>query len=117
MKNIKFIIAHNKCDLSDETANKKWVEELSKENNVVLDGLYSWTEYNILIEEIPELIIISVITDKNIRYERMIARKDKEEDAKRRLINDRIAFNEDNLKVIGKVENIDFEKRGNINAF
>jgi len=51
------------------------IKELSKENNVVLDGLYSWTEYKILSEEIPELILISVITDKNIRYERLTTRK------------------------------------------
>ena len=51
------------------------IKELLKENNVVLDGLYSWTEYKILIDEIPELKLISVIADKNIRYERLTERE------------------------------------------
>lgn len=51
------------------------IKELLKENNVVLDGLYSWSEYKILIDEIPELKLISVIADKNIRYERLTERE------------------------------------------
>lgn len=35
-KNKKKIILLNKCDLSDESANKKWVEELSKEAPTLL---------------------------------------------------------------------------------
>ena len=35
-KNKKKIILLNKCDLADETANKKWVEELSKEAPTLL---------------------------------------------------------------------------------
>ena len=51
------------------------IKELAKENNVVLDGLYSWTEYKILTEEIPELKLISIVADKNIRYERLTQRE------------------------------------------
>ena len=51
------------------------IKELAKEHNVVLDGLYSWTEYNILTEEIPELKLISIVADKNIRYERLTTRE------------------------------------------
>lgn len=51
------------------------IKELLKDNNVVLDGLYSWTEYKILLEEIPELVLISIVTDKNIRYERLTKRE------------------------------------------
>ena len=51
------------------------IKELLKDNNVVLDGLYSWTEYNILIEEIKELKLISIVADKNIRYERLTKRE------------------------------------------
>ena len=51
------------------------IKELAKENNVVLDGLYSWTEYKILKEEIKELKLISIVADKNIRYERLNQRK------------------------------------------
>ena len=51
------------------------IKELAKENNVVLDGLYSWTEYKILKEEIKELKLISIVADKNIRYERLNQRE------------------------------------------
>ena len=51
------------------------IKELSKEHNVVLDGLYSWTEYKILTEEIPELKLISIVVDKNTRYERLAKRE------------------------------------------
>ena len=45
--------------------------DYSKKGNVVLDGLYSWDEYKILKDEIPNLIVIAIVTDKNIRYERL----------------------------------------------
>lgn len=51
------------------------IKELSKENNVVLDGLYSWTEYKILKEEIPNLVLVSIITDKELRYSRLLKRE------------------------------------------
>ena len=51
------------------------IKELSKDNNVVLDGLYSWTEYKILLEEIPNLILIGVIADKSLRYSRLAERE------------------------------------------
>lgn len=51
------------------------IKELLKNNNVVLDGLYSWTEYNILKEEIPNLILISIVADKKLRYSRLSERQ------------------------------------------
>ena len=51
------------------------IKELSKEHNVVLDGLYSWQEYKVLIEEIPNLKLIAIVTDKNIRYQRLEIRE------------------------------------------
>lgn len=51
------------------------IKELSQKNNVVLDGLYSWSEYQILIKEIPNLILISIVTDKAIRYKRLSERE------------------------------------------
>lgn len=51
------------------------IKELSQKNNVVLDGLYSWSEYQILIKEIPNLILISIVTDKTTRYKRLSERK------------------------------------------
>ena len=50
------------------------IKELAKENNVVLDGLYSWSEYKVLIEEIPNLKLISVVADKDLRYQRLTTR-------------------------------------------
>lgn len=53
------------------------IKELAKEGNVVLDGLYSWDEYKILSKEFPNLKLICVITDKELRYERIGNRKDR----------------------------------------
>lgn len=50
------------------------IKEYALEGNVVLDGLYSWDEYKILSEELDNITMIAVITDKNIRYERLAVR-------------------------------------------
>lgn len=47
------------------------IREELKNNNVVLDGLYSWQEYKHLIGKFPNLKLICVIADKKIRYERV----------------------------------------------
>lgn len=47
------------------------IKEYSKTYNTVLDGLYSWDELMVLKEEIPNLKVISIITDKDIRYARL----------------------------------------------
>ena len=49
--------------------------ELSKTNDLVLDGLYSWDEYKILNEELGNsLTMVAIIVDKKIRYERLAKR-------------------------------------------
>ena len=53
------------------------IREALKTKDVVLDGLYSWYEYKFLIEKFPELKLICVVTDKNIRYERVAERPDR----------------------------------------
>lgn len=53
------------------------IKEYSKENNVVLDGLYSWDEYKILSDELDNITMIAIITDKNIRYERLTKRENR----------------------------------------
>lgn len=53
------------------------IKEALKKNNVVLDGLYSWYEYKYLIERYPNLKLICVVTDKELRYERVSVRKDR----------------------------------------
>lgn len=51
------------------------IKELSKESNVVLDGLYSWEELKILKEELgSHLTVLAVVADKKIRYERLKSR-------------------------------------------
>lgn len=49
--------------------------ELSKKFNVVLDGLYSWDEYKILVDNLENLSLIAIVCDKEIRYERLEKRK------------------------------------------
>lgn len=46
-------------------------------SDVVLDGLYSWYEYQYLIEKFPHLQLIAIITDKALRYERVGKRVDR----------------------------------------
>lgn len=46
-----------------------------EEGNVVLDGLYSWYEYKYLKEIFGDnLILVCIISDKNIRYDRISKR-------------------------------------------
>lgn len=47
------------------------IKDLSKNYDVVLDGLYSWDELVVLKENFKDLITIAIITDKKIRYERL----------------------------------------------
>lgn len=47
------------------------IEEASKNNNVVLDGLYSWDELKILKEKFSNLVVLSIVVDRNIRYSRL----------------------------------------------
>ena len=53
------------------------IQEAIKTNDVVLDGLYSWYEYKYLIERYPNLKLVCVVTDKELRYERVAARPDR----------------------------------------
>lgn len=46
------------------------IKELSINNDVVLDGLYSWAELVILNNEF-KMTTIAVVADKNLRYERL----------------------------------------------
>ena len=63
--------------------SEKEIKEALKEGNVVIDGLYSWSEYKYLIEKFPNLKLICVVIDKKLRYDRVAIRPDrpfKEED-------------------------------------
>lgn len=47
------------------------IREYIKESDVVIDGLYSWDEYLVLKREFPNIILLSVVVDKDIRYDRL----------------------------------------------
>ena len=52
------------------------IKELAKDNNVVLDGLYSWDELKILREELGDnLTVIAIVADKKLRYNRLSVRE------------------------------------------
>ena len=52
------------------------IEELSKTNNVVLDGLYSWQEYKVLKERFGDsLSVLCIATNSSVRYERLATRE------------------------------------------
>ena len=53
------------------------IREYAKISNTVLDGLYSWDELKILNEEIENLKVIAIITDKELRYDRLSKRIDR----------------------------------------
>lgn len=55
------------------------VERLIAENHqvIILDGLYSWTEYKYLVGEFSDsLIVIAITAPKKLRHERTLKRKD-----------------------------------------
>mgnify|MGYP002856893418 CR=1 FL=1 len=71
-----------------ETEGKDWVvkqviEATKKliaagQKKVVLDGVYSWTEYKILKHEFPGVLtFVAIVVPKKLRYERVAARPDR----------------------------------------
>lgn len=48
------------------------------QHHIVLDGLYSWSEYRILKHEFPgEMTVLAVVTPKHLRYKRMQRRPER----------------------------------------
>ena len=75
-----------------ETEGKDWVvRQVIKETKdlidagqkrIILDGVYSWTEYKTLRHEFPgSTTFLAVVVDKNIRYARVAERVDRAFDA------------------------------------
>lgn len=50
------------------------IKECFNNGNTVLDGVYSYDEVKILKENFPELKIIAIVCDKDIRYNRLSIR-------------------------------------------
>lgn len=48
------------------------------QRRIVLDGLYSWSEYKILKKEFPgEVTVVAIVTPKHLRYARMAKRPER----------------------------------------
>ena len=71
-----------------ETEGKDWVvrqviEEAKSlisagQKRIVLDGLYTWTEYKVLKKEFPgQMTVLSVVVDKTIRHKRVAKRPER----------------------------------------
>jgi dephospho-CoA kinase len=50
-------------------------DALTKNNKVILDGLYSWEEYEYLIKKFPYLKLLCIYSPPNIRHKRLSKRK------------------------------------------
>ncbi|MBR9676141.1 AAA family ATPase [Candidatus Woesearchaeota archaeon] len=58
------------------TLNIPKIDELLDKGSVVVDGLYSWTEYKILKEKYKEeILILAVVASPNTRYARLSNRE------------------------------------------
>lgn len=92
------------------TLNIPEIDELLKKSNVVVDGLYSWSEYKILKEKYREIMyIVAVYAPPKIRYERLIDRSI-EGDKKQRFRN----FTREEAKARDYAEIENLEKGGPI---
>ena len=71
-----------------ETEGKDWVVRqviaetkdliAAGQKRIILDGVYSWTEYKTLKHEFPtNLTFIAIVVDKKLRYERVASRPDR----------------------------------------
>ncbi len=51
------------------------IKELFKNGNIVIESLYSWSEYKLIKENFGDnFIVLSIVTNKNIRYNRLVKR-------------------------------------------
>ncbi len=88
------------------------IKELYQNGNVVLDGVYSFSEVEILKEEFKDdFIIVSLVVDKELRYQRLEERKvrpyTKEEAEKRDLAEIK------NIEKAGPIAYADYYISGN----
>lgn len=77
------------------------------QKRIVLDGVYSWTEYKILKHEFPgEMTFIAVVTPKALRYERVAKRPERPFDAAK--IRERDYSEIENLEKGGPIAAADY---------
>ena len=100
-----------------ETEGKDWVvrqviEETKDlisagQKRIVLDGVYSWTEYKTLKKEFPKcLTFVAVVVDKKLRYERVAKRPGRAFDGK--AIRERDRSEIENLEKGGPIVAADY---------
>ncbi len=52
------------------------------QKRIILDGVYSWTEYKILRHEFPKcMTVVAIVVDKQLRYKRAALRAERSFDA------------------------------------
>lgn len=77
------------------------------QKRIVLDGVYSWTEYKILKHEFPgELTFIAIIAPKPLRYDRVAKRPERPFDAQK--IRERDQSEIENLEKGGPIVAADY---------
>ncbi|MBQ3452821.1 AAA family ATPase [Candidatus Saccharibacteria bacterium] len=100
-----------------ETEGKDWVvnqviaeaKDLIQagQKRLILDGVYSWTEYKILKREFPRcLTFIAVVVDKHLRYDRVAKRPGRSFDG--RAIRERDRSEIENLEKGGPIAAADY---------
>lgn len=100
-----------------ETEGKDWVvrqviaevKDLigAGQKRIILDGVYSWTEYKILKHEFPtQLTFVAIVVDKKLRYERVSKRQTRAFDAK--AIRERDRSEIENLEKGGPIVSADY---------
>ena len=100
-----------------ETEGKDWVvkqviEETKDlinagQKRIVLDGVYSWTEFKTLKHEFPRMVtFLAVVVDKHLRYERVAKRPGRSFDAK--AIRERDRSEIENLEKGGPIVAADY---------
>ena len=100
-----------------ETEGKDWVvrqviaeaKDLinAGQKRIILDGVYSWTEYKTLKHEFPQnLTFVAVVVDKKLRYDRVKKRTDRSFDA--HAIRERDRSEIENLEKGGPIAEADY---------
>ena len=95
---------------------KKLIEAGQK--HIVLDGLYSWTEYKILRKEWPtEMIVVAIVSPKALRRKRVAERPDRAFDAQAIAERDRSEI--ENLEKGGPIAIADYyvDNSGTVEEF
>jgi dephospho-CoA kinase len=93
---------------------KRVIEEVkgligAGQKRIVLDGLYTWTEYKILKREFPDeknFLVVAVVVSKDLRHKRVGERAERAFDA--RAISERDWSEIENLETGGPIANADY---------